>query len=235
MSSLKSRRNFIINLGSLAAVSILPGRALASTFESPLYPPVDLSYFEKPLTAGASAIRVGYAAITWGGDDMQAIKDISELGFRGIQLRSNLLKEYGDKRASRVTNDLVIVTLVDGETSGSVDAQGYIAKAAMRALRKDAEEHLPLRLQELAYQHNFSFRSVTIKHLKRRWGSCTTRKDIALNLFLVELEQPHIDYVLLHELTHTLHMNHGSEFWAKLEQVYPNAKKVAKEVRRLQP
>jgi len=45
----------------------------------------------------ASKINFGYASITWEGNDTQAIKDISDLGFRGIQLRSTLLKDYGDK------------------------------------------------------------------------------------------------------------------------------------------
>jgi inosose dehydratase len=44
-----------------------------------------------------SQIRVGYAAITWGGNDVQAINDISEIGFRGIQLRSNILKDFGER------------------------------------------------------------------------------------------------------------------------------------------
>ena len=97
MSSLKSRRNFIFNLGALATASVLPTRTLAKVFESPLYPPLDLSYFDTPITPAPAAMRFGYAAITWNGNDVQAIKEISELGFRGIQLRSNLLKEYGDK------------------------------------------------------------------------------------------------------------------------------------------
>jgi inosose dehydratase len=98
MTSQTSRRKFILNLGSLAAASAcLPLGALASEVEPPLYPPVDLSYFNTPITPAASDIRFGYAAITWGGDDITAIKEVSELGFRGIQLRSNLLKEYGDK------------------------------------------------------------------------------------------------------------------------------------------
>ena len=42
-------------------------------------------------------VRFGYAAITWGGDDAQAIKDVSEVGFRGIQLRSNAVKEFGKR------------------------------------------------------------------------------------------------------------------------------------------
>jgi inosose dehydratase len=46
---------------------------------------------------GKQTIRFGYAAITWEGNDVQAIKEISELGFRGIQLRSNILKEFGER------------------------------------------------------------------------------------------------------------------------------------------
>src|SRR5258706_2143056 len=54
---------------------------------------MDISYFDKPVTAAAADIKLGYAAITWGGNDRQAIEDISALGFAGIQLRSNVLKE----------------------------------------------------------------------------------------------------------------------------------------------
>src|SRR6185369_13888717 len=97
MSSEISRRRFVISLGACAAASAFAGRTLAGGIAPPLYPPVDLSYFDKPITPAPSEIRFGYAAITWGGNDMQAIKEISELGFRGIQLRSNLLKDFGDK------------------------------------------------------------------------------------------------------------------------------------------
>ena len=97
MSTSGSRRDFLCHLGALAATSLLPSRALAGAAEPPLYPPVDLSYFDRPIATAAADIRFGYHAITWGGDDRRAIDEISELGFPGIQLRSNLLKEYGDK------------------------------------------------------------------------------------------------------------------------------------------
>ena len=92
-----SRRHFIAGLGTVAAASALPLEALSKTFPPPLYPDVDLSYFDRPITPAPAQIRFGYAAITWGGNDLQAIQDISELGFRGIQLRNNLLKDYGDR------------------------------------------------------------------------------------------------------------------------------------------
>jgi inosose dehydratase len=90
-----SRRHFIVGLGAVAAASVVPGKNLASLFEQPLYPPLDLSYFDRPVTPAPGMIRFGYAAITWDGNDAQAIKDVAEVGFPGIQLRSNILKEYG--------------------------------------------------------------------------------------------------------------------------------------------
>jgi inosose dehydratase len=55
---------------------------------------MDLSYFDKPIGAAPSEIHLGYAAITWNGNDRQAIDDISDLGFHGIQLRANAIKEF---------------------------------------------------------------------------------------------------------------------------------------------
>jgi inosose dehydratase len=95
MSDKLPRRRFVFGLGALAALSATGADAFSQAQQ--LYPPTDLSYFKKPITPGPAQINLGYAAITWGGQDLQAIKDISEVGFRGIQLRSNLMQEYGDK------------------------------------------------------------------------------------------------------------------------------------------
>jgi inosose dehydratase len=97
MSFSFSRRQFIVSLGAVAAASSHPVKTLAGVLEPPLYPPVDLSYFERPITPAPAMIRFGYAAITWNGNDAQAIEDISEIGFPGIQLRNNILKDYGDR------------------------------------------------------------------------------------------------------------------------------------------
>lgn len=97
MSCSLSRRQFIVSLGAAAAASALPAETLGGALEPPLYPPTDLSYFDQPITRAPADIRFGYAAITWGGNDAQAIKDISDIGFRGIQLRNNVLKDYGDR------------------------------------------------------------------------------------------------------------------------------------------
>jgi inosose dehydratase len=89
-----SRRSFLyrVGIGTLAASPAV--RAAAHAFPEPLYPPADLSYFDTPITAAPSDIRIGYAAITWGGKDLAAIADIADAGYSGIQLRSNLVPDY---------------------------------------------------------------------------------------------------------------------------------------------
>lgn len=95
MSFRVSRREFLTGLGVLAAASTVSSVPAFALFEPPLYPPMDLSYFDTPITPAPADIHIGYAAITWGGNDRQALDDISELGFHGIQLRANAVKEFG--------------------------------------------------------------------------------------------------------------------------------------------
>lgn len=100
----------------------IPGAAIASAgAKGLLYPPIDLSYFDTPVTPAPAQIRYGYAAITWGGDDLQAIKDISAVGFPGIQLRANVLKDYGAK--PQALRDLLAQYKLDfvALSSGAID------------------------------------------------------------------------------------------------------------------
>jgi predicted metal-dependent hydrolase len=87
-----------------------------------------------------------------------------------------------------------------------------------RYLKADAKAFLPQRLKQLAEQHGLNYSEVKINSSKSRWGSCSTRKSINLSFYLMLLPAHLIDYVLLHELTHTLEMNHSPRFWARLDQ-----------------
>lgn len=113
--------------------------------------------------------------------------------------------------------------------------QSKARQASIRALKREAEKLLPERLNQLAAEHFFSYKNVTIKQLKSRWGSCSSQKEITLNLFLMQLPWPLIDYVLLHELTHTKVMRHGPPFWKELEEHLPNAKGLRNEINTYQP
>ena len=86
-------------------------------------------------------------------------------------------------------------------------------------MRKEAKELLPRRLSELAERYGFSYGRVFIKHNSSNWGSCSALGNINLNLNLVRLPQLLRDHVILHELCHLKHPNHGPEFHALLERL----------------
>ena len=93
------RREFLGTMTALAAASAFPCNTLLA--RERLYPPMDLSHFDTPIAPAPSEIHFGYAAITWGGNDRQAIDDIAAVGFHGIQLRSNSIAEFGSPAAVR--------------------------------------------------------------------------------------------------------------------------------------
>jgi predicted metal-dependent hydrolase len=96
-------------------------------------------------------------------------------------------------------------------------------------VRRQAQASLPEELAQLARKHGFTYQSLQIRKSKTRWGSCSSKKAINLSLYLMLLP-PHLrEYVMLHELCHTVHMNHGTAFWALLDQ-YTNGK--SKELRK---
>lgn len=135
---------------------------------------------------------------------------------------------------SRLAANQVVVTHAQLETHAT-DIQKVAEAASIRALRAQAEKLLPQRLADLASVHGFTYKSVKIKQLKSRWGSCDQHQNIVLNLFLMQLPWHCIDYVLLHELVHTKVLRHGPDFWREMEAVLPNVKQVRKELRSHQP
>lgn len=137
--------------------------------------------------------------------------------------------------STRVRGSEVRITHPAHIQPGHRDVQAAAERAATRALRSQAEQLLPQRLRSLAESHGFSFKSVGVKRLTGRWGSCDQSQNIVLNLFLMQLPWHLIDYVLLHELTHTKAMNHGEDFWSEFEKHLPAAKKLRKEIKQYQP
>ena len=81
-----------------------------------------------------------------------------------------------------------------------------------------AGKKLTLRLNELSSLHGFTYNRVFIRNQKTRWGSCSAKNNINLNMNLLRLPKDLIDYVILHELVHTREKNHSNVFWAELNK-----------------
>lgn len=86
-------------------------------------------------------------------------------------------------------------------------------------LRRQAKSELPPRLAELASRYGFVYNRVAIKHNSSNWGSCSSKSNINLNLNIVRLPKILQDYILLHELCHLRHHDHGHAFHLLLEHV----------------
>lgn len=109
--------------------------------------------------------------------------------------------------------------------------QKSIKKILVHAFRLEAAENLPQRVAFLAKKHGFNFEQVRVKNASSRWGSCSFRNNINLNIHLIRLPEELSDYVIIHELVHTVHKNHGPHFWDLLEKTAGNAKEKANMLR----
>jgi predicted metal-dependent hydrolase len=89
-----------------------------------------------------------------------------------------------------------------------------------------AEAQLIKRTAELAKQHGLTYNRVTVRNQKTKWGSCSAKDNISLNIQLTLLPQELMDYVILHELAHTKVKNHSPAFWQELDKYVENSRVV---------
>lgn len=91
--------------------------------------------------------------------------------------------------------------------------------------KKIVEKHA----NELIKQTGLMPNKITIKQIKYAWGSCSSKKNITINLELIKYSEQAIRYVILHEFCHIKYMNHSKYFWNLVEKYMPDYKQVKKE------
>jgi predicted metal-dependent hydrolase/GNAT superfamily N-acetyltransferase len=96
---------------------------------------------------------------------------------------------------------------------------GDYTSAQIEALRREAKRVLPAMVERLAQQHGFRYGRVTIRATRSKWGCCTSQNNLSLSLFLMTLPTHLQEFVVLHELCHTVHHNHSAEFHKLLGRV----------------
>jgi predicted metal-dependent hydrolase len=114
--------------------------------------------------------------------------------------------------------------------------EASVMKLLRKAYKIEAAAHIPVLFSSILEKHsNHGFKpsELVIRSMKRRWGSCSNRGKITLSSELMRLSDKYIEYVIVHELCHLRHHNHGPRFYELLAELYPEWKSVRKEMRGL--
>ena len=130
----------------------------------------------------------------------------------------------GSTLTTKVKGQHILVELPKHKTLQSHDVVRAVRDSVIAAIRVEAKSYLPKRLAYLATQLGYSYERVKFSHASGRWGSCSSTGTISLNIALMKLPFELIDYVLIHELSHTVQMNHSDDFWQLVQQGDPHYK-----------
>ena len=111
------------------------------------------------------------------------------------------------------------------------DDRVAVATAVAEVLKAEGRRVLVPRLGTLAERHGLAFSRVAVRGQRSVWGSCAASGTVSLNYKLLFLRPALLDYVLLHELAHTRHLDHSAAFWRLLERLEPDARALDGELR----
>ena len=123
----------------------------------------------------------------------------------------------------------IIITIEKSITNVDIITEMIADNVFLLKPLANIKEIIEKNANELIQKTGLKPNKITIKQIKYAWGSCSSKKNITLNLELIKYSQQAIRYVILHELCHLKYMNHSRDFWNLVEKYMPNYKQVKKE------
>jgi len=98
--------------------------------------------------------------------------------------------------------------------------------------KEEAKKVLTRRLKQLADKYGFVYNRLFFRNQRTRWGSCSHKNNISLNMKLILLSEDLMDYVILHELVHTHRKDHSQTFWAEMDKLVGDGKEMSSRLRK---
>lgn len=148
---------------------------------------------------------------------------------------SVVLTQMVKKPSIKVLRERLIVYLPPESSLEQLAVQQQVRDTVITILRREARAYLPKQLETLAREHGFQYERIRFSHASGRWGSCSNRGTISLNIALMKLPDELIRYVLIHELCHTKEMNHSSNFWLEVDKLDPLYKLHKRQITKYSP
>ena len=104
----------------------------------------------------------------------------------------------------------------------SLQEEGCFTEREIKRLEQLAKQVIPEKVAYYARLMGVTYGRISIRKQKTRWGSCSREGNLNFNCLLMMAPPDVLDYVVVHELSHRLEMNHSARFWAQVEKVMPN-------------
>lgn len=94
-------------------------------------------------------------------------------------------------------------------------------------------EYLKKRIEHFSTLMDLQYNNLKYRKMRSRWGSCSSKREITLNTQLIKLDKELIDYVVVHELAHLIHMNHSKDFHNFVNEYLPQSKLLRKNLKNI--
>lgn len=130
---------------------------------------------------------------------------MQELEHLGTTYQVKRIPFFDERNVWFEGESLCVVDLRDDST--------HVQSAMLRWTEREAKRHLTERVRALSEVTGWDVRRISFRRQTTIWGSCSSKKHLSLNLELVKMAPDIIDYVIIHELAHTVELNHSRAFW----------------------
>lgn len=106
-----------------------------------------------------------------------------------------------------------------------IEDKEYIKKIIKKFFVKQLKKEIELKVRKYSDKMNVTYNNISIKDNKTNYGSCSSKKNLNFNLRLMQMPEYVSDYIICHEVSHLIHMNHSKDFWNNLSKYYGDYKK----------
>ncbi|MDR1124340.1 MAG: M48 family metallopeptidase [Elusimicrobiota bacterium] len=173
----------------------------------------DVKLFIEKLKSDLPEVFTAPAGVQEGSAAAQAASNGKTLYIGDLLETDVILNPAAQNSSAALENGRLIITIKDETADASALAEGW--------LRAQAGEILPPKIQEWAQKLNVQYNNITIKDQKTMWASCSQKNNLNFSYRIIKMPGIIIDYLIVHELSHLIHFNHGAEYWATVAQYCP--------------